>query len=581
TVSRVRVWRKKCFSTAAQEAMGTRSAARLQSAAPASSRPTRTTFARDAAARHRLQLRAPRGMCFLLVVAAAASLILSLPTASGAGANQGAAASMEARKRRSDPKAGRAASSASDVARVDEHVHDSKFARRRSYSRSGEEGDGERVSDHGGGKGKRRASRNLRTAGAAGVASDSFVPSSSLSSSSSLGGREDDGSGSNSNEDDQGLHDGSSSSSSSSSSCENYDTEEGLWGESTGEEEREASVATTRATSGSRDDSSADEPFSYEAYDSEPPVDDDLHVHNDDGITQRRQRPGREGNDEENSVEVCVLTWNLAEESPPAGDLEFLRQATRETDLVAVGVQEIENLKPRRNEGGRTREWRRLLIRTLGRDFVRVGHHAMGAVQLTLFARREVLDRVKVIKLTEVVCGVGNVLQNKGGIGAYVRVDRTTFLFVAAHLAAHQASDRGRVEERNAGYWRIATTLDQEIPPAWVTHASRKRAKRAKAAAAAAAAAASTQESEEDGEQRSPPVPWLPGGRGGPPVPPQGPFGDRVDRVFFFGDLNYRVDLSREDLELGVVSICGRRRAAEGAGEGKGEREAGGRFRPG
>lgn len=64
-------------------------------------------------------------------------------------------------------------------------------------------------------------------------------------------------------------------------------------------------------------------------------------------------------------------------------------------------------------------------------------------------------------------------------------------------------------------------------------------------------------------------------------VPPQGPFGDRVDRVFFFGDLNYRVDLSREDLELGVVSICGRRQAAEGAGDGKGEREAGGRFRPG
>lgn len=43
------------------------------------------------------------------------------------------------------------------------------------------------------------------------------------------------------------------------------------------------------------------------------------------------------------------------------------------------------------------------------------------------------------IKLTDVVCGVGNVLQNKGGIGAYMRVDKTTFLFVAAHLAAHQA----------------------------------------------------------------------------------------------------------------------------------------------
>lgn len=48
----------------------------------------------------------------------------------------------------------------------------------------------------------------------------------------------------------------------------------------------------------------------------------------------------------------------------------------------------------------------------------------------------------QVIKLTEVACGVGNVLQHKGGIGAFVRVDRTTFLFVAAHLAAHQVRNR-------------------------------------------------------------------------------------------------------------------------------------------
>lgn len=64
-----------------------------------------------------------------------------------------------------------------------------------------------------------------------------------------------------------------------------------------------------------------------------------------------------------NSVQVCVMTWNLAEESPPASDVDFLRKAAEGCGLVAVGVQEIENLKPRRNEGRRTREWRRLLIR--------------------------------------------------------------------------------------------------------------------------------------------------------------------------------------------------------------------------
>ena len=79
--------------------------------------------------------------------------------------------------------------------------------------------------------------------------------------------------------------------------------------------------------------------------------------------------PQKEGNEKENqprdpdSVQVCVVTWNLAEASPPARDVEFVRSASKGSDLVAVGVQEIENLKPRRREGRRTREWRRLLIR--------------------------------------------------------------------------------------------------------------------------------------------------------------------------------------------------------------------------
>lgn len=72
---------------------------------------------------------------------------------------------------------------------------------------------------------------------------------------------------------------------------------------------------------------------------------------------------GVELEDSPDSVRVCVVTWNLAEVSPPARDVEFIRRVSRESDLVAVGVQEIENLKPRRHEGGRTREWRRLLIR--------------------------------------------------------------------------------------------------------------------------------------------------------------------------------------------------------------------------
>lgn len=68
-------------------------------------------------------------------------------------------------------------------------------------------------------------------------------------------------------------------------------------------------------------------------------------------------------NDTEDSIRVSVVTWNLAEVSPTAEDVGFLGRIAKGSDLVAVGVQEIENLKPRRHEGRRSREWRRLLLR--------------------------------------------------------------------------------------------------------------------------------------------------------------------------------------------------------------------------
>ncbi|CAM9178905.1 unnamed protein product [Scytosiphon promiscuus] len=498
----------------------------------------------ERAARRCTSGRTPRGM--LLVVAAVASLGLTLPTADGAGAGLCSAAPVGARGREpeSAPEKRIASNGGSsrrgDLFRsrgVEEHDHDDTASARASSRSRDYTTRGEEIEEHAGVNGGRRGRREKdslqgRGVGAAAAAGAPDAMRDTFGS-SSLGRLDSD----EADEDEGSSWDGSTHSD-YSNSYEDYDTEEDDWEEGTSEEDGVGAAEARPSESGHGD---SDDPDNSEGSSEDGSEENFYDSYDDDedasmsSSTDFRRQQGHEtergsghGDEEsnDNSVEVCVVTWNLAEASPPPKDLEFLRHASRESDLVAVGVQEIENLKPRRNEGGRTKEWRRLLIRTLGKDFVRVGHHAMGAVQLTLFARRDVVKRVKVVKLTEVVCGVGNVLQNKGGIGAYLRVDRTTFLFVAAHLAAHQA-----IEDRNSGYWRIVTTLDQEIPPAWPV-----------------------------------PMPWLPGVRG--PLPPRGPFGDRVDRVFFFGDLNYRVDLSREDLELGggVEEIMASRRRAKGAG---------------
>jgi len=55
--------------------------------------------------------------------------------------------------------------------------------------------------------------------------------------------------------------------------------------------------------------------------------------------------------------------------------------------------------------------------------------------------------------MCDVSCGVGNLLYNKGAIGAFIKIRGTTFLFINAHLAAHQH----RWEDRNEDVDRIMT----------------------------------------------------------------------------------------------------------------------------
>jgi hypothetical protein len=54
-------------------------------------------------------------------------------------------------------------------------------------------------------------------------------------------------------------------------------------------------------------------------------------------------------------------------------------------------------------------------------QFVRLGDHGMGGIHLTLYARREIASRVKLVKFSEVACGLGNVVQNKGAVAAFLR----------------------------------------------------------------------------------------------------------------------------------------------------------------
>ena len=229
--------------------------------------------------------------------------------------------------------------------------------------------------------------------------------------------------------------------------------------------------------------------------------------------------------DDKTDIIVSAVTWNLAEESPSEEDATFIRRFRKAGhDLVLISGQECENIKPRRSEGSRSREFRRLMIKMLGKDYVPLALHLLGGIQFGLFCKRSILADIEQASIADVTCGIGNVFHNKGAIGCFVQMkaretpkqDVTTrrsksirMLFVTAHMAAHVKN----AEARDSDFWRIASELEAQAPPRFLP--ARK----------------ATEE-----------------GTGSYLL-------ESVDRIFFCGDLNYRIDLPREEVENSVSQI--------------------------
>jgi hypothetical protein len=136
------------------------------------------------------------------------------------------------------------------------------------------------------------------------------------------------------------------------------------------------------------------------------------------------------------ALRVGVMTWNLAEKCLKEEDCTFLRDFY-DCDLVVLGIQECEDIRPRRNEGHRSRKWKEVYKYFLGKKYKVITTHKFGGMQLAILGNRKSRELVEGVQVIDVACGVGNLLSNKGGICALLRMKGKTFSFINAHLAAH------------------------------------------------------------------------------------------------------------------------------------------------
>ncbi|KAH3762969.1 inositol 5-phosphatase [Pelomyxa schiedti] len=96
------------------------------------------------------------------------------------------------------------------------------------------------------------------------------------------------------------------------------------------------------------------------------------------------------------------------------------------------------------------------VIEHLGADYLRLELVSILTVKMAVFVHNSHIAKIRNIEHSSENTGIATVLGNKGAVAVAFQFHDTSFCFIGSHLAAHQS----RVDERNKHFHTIASNLD-------------------------------------------------------------------------------------------------------------------------
>ena len=226
-------------------------------------------------------------------------------------------------------------------------------------------------------------------------------------------------------------------------------------------------------------------------------------------------------------LSLYVGTWNLHGRPFPADSTLSAFLPSQPADIVCIGTEECDMSIERAvllsavDKGGKER-WVRKVHAMIGQDaYVKVEEESMVAMHIVVFVRRELSTYVSGVDRARVATGMGNVIGNKGGVGVCMNVGGTSLLFINSHFAAHQHA----VDKRNTDFWAISNKLN--LRPKHPAAASSVTNHKATTPIAISL---------------PPPAPLPARSSSSSTVSSSTLVTERFDRVFWLGDLNYRIE---------------------------------------
>eukprot|EP01105_Mastigella_eilhardi_P000555 TRINITY_DN1062_c1_g1_i1.p1 TRINITY_DN1062_c1_g1~~TRINITY_DN1062_c1_g1_i1.p1 ORF type:complete len:458 (+),score=103.64 TRINITY_DN1062_c1_g1_i1:735-2108(+) len=95
------------------------------------------------------------------------------------------------------------------------------------------------------------------------------------------------------------------------------------------------------------------------------------------------------------------------------------------------------------------------VIQDLGDEYFKLEVASILTVKMAVFVHKNHVVKIRNIERSYEKTGIGNIVGNKGAVAIAFQFHETSFCFIGSHLAAHQA----RVEERNKDYHNIVSNI--------------------------------------------------------------------------------------------------------------------------
>ncbi|KAB0796202.1 hypothetical protein PPYR_10263 [Photinus pyralis] len=148
-------------------------------------------------------------------------------------------------------------------------------------------------------------------------------------------------------------------------------------------------------------------------------------------------------------VTIFVGTWNMNGRGPPSELNDFVLPVGLENvpDVLAFGTQE---------SCSERYEWEVCLQETIGPSHVLFHSHSLGTLHLAIFLRRDLIWYCSMPEDASLSVRPGTAFKTKGAVAVCFMLFGTSFLFVTAHLTAHQE----KVKERVSDITKIVNSLD-------------------------------------------------------------------------------------------------------------------------